>query len=226
MNKLICDKCGTANESGTLHCRQCGGKLTIRQEAKSSKSGRWFRKVLKRALIVFLILLVAALTGLYLLLFKTSGFSAAEAPPEDTRALERILKDIYQPRPAAFQLSAGEATLLAGKLLEKSGITAKSGTKVEVFIHNDRNTVSVVLYSKALDAIPSRCELGFHTGDDEPELKYARFGELFMPGILKEAVVKYFEYQALKGDNTKLVERIERVIPRGNNRIIVKLEKD
>ncbi len=226
MNKLICDKCGTVNENGTLHCRQCGGQLTIQQEAKASKTGRWFRKVLKRALIVFLILLVAALIGLYLLLFKTSGFPAAEAPPEDTRAVERILKDIYQPRPAVFQLSAGEATLLAGKLLEKSGITAESGMKVEVFIHNDRNTVSIALYSKVLDAISSRCELGFYTGDGEPKLKYARFGELFMPGILKEAVVKYFEHQALKGDNTKLVDRIGRVTPRGNNRIVVKLEKD
>ena len=85
MNKLICDKCGTANESGTLHCRQCGGKLTIRQEGKSSKSGRWFRKVLNRALIVFLVLLVAALTGLYLLLFKTSGSRRPKRPRKTPR---------------------------------------------------------------------------------------------------------------------------------------------
>lgn len=225
MNKLICEKCGTANESGTVHCWKCGGKLAIKEEAGASKAARGARKVLRKVLIVVGVLLILPAIGLCLLFFSTSGFPEAETRANDARAVDRFVRTVERPYATSIQLSESEATLLAGRLLEKGG--ADSGKKVEIFLHNDRNTVSAALYSNFLGFIPSRCELGFlMKQDDEPELKFARFGKVYLPGFLKYPVVKYFEFQALKGDNKKLPGRVERVIPRGKDRIMVKLEKE
>lgn len=227
MNKLICDSCKTVNESGTLHCRQCGGRLNLHEETGSSKTARWFRKAFRKIMIVLFTLLAVMVIALGFLLFKTSGFASVEPGPNDAKTVDRLVENIYKPQASSFSLDSGEATLLARKLLEKSGITPDSGVGMEIHIRNDRNIVSAVLYSDFLGFIPSRCELGFRMNDSkDPELQYARFGLLFTPGQLKYLAARYFEHTAVKGDNRKLLDRIERVMPRGASHIIVKLEKD
>jgi hypothetical protein len=227
MNKLICDSCKAVNKNGSLHCRQCGGKLVFHEESHPSKAGRWFRKLVRKVLIALFVLLALAVAGLSVLLFKTSGFPTVEPGANDAKTVDRLVENIYKPQSSSFSLTSGEATLLARKLLEKSGIKPESETRIDIFVHNDRNVVSAALYSKLFGFISSRCELGFEMRtDNEPGLKYARFGTLFLPGLLEAPAAWYFKQQAVKGDNKKLLDRVERIMPRGSSHIIVKLGKD
>ncbi len=227
MKQLICETCGTVNESGSLHCRQCGGKLAIKAEKKGSKAGRAMSKLVKWILWAVGIVVLLVVIVLCLLLFKTSGFPELKVGVVEIKKIDNIVDTAHKQFRQTHMLNQDEANVLAAKLLEKGGIDKESETKMQIFYHIERKTVSVVLYSKILDTVPTRCELGFRTKDDnEPELKYARFGMIFMPGFLREPVVKFFEHQALNDDNKKLVGRVEQMYPQGKDQMIFKLEKD
>lgn len=222
MAKLTCEKCDCVNESGTLFCRKCGGKLVLKAEKKASKIGKFFKKFFK--FILILVIIIILLIGAFFawLLLATSGFdSPSSSSSEEANALV-IMEHLNEQMARELAMTEGEANFLATQLMKKSSYDPKPVQKLEIHVNIKNKVVSTVVYSEILGRI-TRCELRWNADGEPPRIIKARFGKLFLPPQLYDTAAGFFSSRVIAPPNDELIKRIEKLSTRGNNQMVIRL---
>lgn len=222
MAKLVCEKCGTVNESGTLFCRECGGKMVLKAEKKASKAGKYVKKLFKIILILVIIVILLVVSLFAWLLLADPGIKGpALSSREEVNAM--VMADhINDPMSKELAMTEGEVNYLTTLLKKRSSYNPKAVEKLEILVNIDKKTVSTVLYSEVFGR-PTRCELRWNADGEPPRIIKARFGKLFLPPPLYDTAAKFFYSRVIAPPNDELLGRIEKLGTRGNNQLLVRL---